>query len=97
MLRRPLSDAEIRSTFERVLAGIRAGSGGVPTGVGLDDVVEAALWAVVVEPDSDLVVQAARDALEGQISGANARAAALAQRGGIGPVSPSGPRSAGSA
>jgi len=79
VLRRPPTDAEVRRRFEVALSEAQRG-GPPPTGVGFDDEVEQALWVLSADPSSDLALQRARDALEGQLSGANARARLLAER-----------------
>lgn len=85
MLRRPLTNAEVRRRFEAALADAHRGNP-PPTGVGFDDEVEQALWVVSADPSNDLALQRARDALEGQLSGAHARARQAAFEAAVRPV-----------
>lgn len=70
MLSRPLTAAEVRSVFERVLADCLAGRpGSIPLGVGLDGKTLNALAAVQAGTGSE---DAARAELERQLDGSHA-------------------------
>ena len=79
MLSRPLTDAETKAVFEKVLKDCVAGKEScIPVGAGLDDKTCRALWAVL---DGSSTPEAARAELGRQLDGTHAReAAAEAQR-----------------
>ena len=66
------SEKEIRAAFDYAYKCVRSGKG-VPTDTGLDPEVTTALQGLVFDPFDEEAKQEALKALEGQISGENAR------------------------